>query len=169
MPTSPLLNNALSLWRGLQSRERVLIVAGGCLLLLTFVYALLWVPMQRDLRHLRAALPQAERNLAQMRAQLAQVQQLRAGRPAAGQQVSLQTAVEQTAAAAGINSAITRLEARGPKTVEVSMDGIAFDKLARWLAELQKGQPVMVDAATVDRQSGPGLVNARLTLRNVVP
>lgn len=162
---SPLVNQALAYWRGLQARERVLIAAASVLLLITLVYALLWVPMQRDLRHLRVALPEAEAHLAQMRGQLALVQQLKASRPATGSSVSLQTAVEQSATAAGINSAISRLETRGPKTVDVSLDNVAFNNIVRWLSDLQKKHPIQIETATVDRQSAPGTVNVRLTLR----
>jgi len=169
MATSPLVENAKVLWRGLQPRERVLITGAAALLCMTVMYALLWVPMQRDLRHLRTALPEAEAHLTVMRAQLAQVQQLRAARPTSNQSISLQTAVEQTASAGGIQGTITRLEAHGPKTVDVSLDGVGFDQLVRWLADLQRKHPVTIEAATVDRQSGPGLVNARLTLRALAP
>ena len=169
MTTSPWVSNAVALWRGLQPRERALITSAGILLCITFVYALLWVPMQRDLRHLRTALPEAETHLTVMRAQLAQAQQLRSARPTAGQSVSLQTAVEQTAATAGIQGTISRLETHGPKTVDVSLDAVAFDQLIRWLADLQKKHPITIEAATVDRQASPGLVNARLTLRALAP
>jgi len=165
MPHSPLIDSALTYWRGLQPRERILIAAAGALLFITIVYAMLWVPMQRDLRHVRAALPQAQTNLAQMRAQLSQVQQLKATRPTGASQVSLQTAVEQTTTAAGINTAISRLETRGPKTVDVSLDNVAFNTVVRWLADLQKKHPIQIETATIDRQSAPGIVNVRLTLR----
>jgi general secretion pathway protein M len=48
--------------------------------------------------------------------------------------------------------------------VRIWLEDVPFDGLVRWLGDLHARYGVRVDNADIERESGPGLVNARLTL-----
>ena len=52
-----LLEQLYARWRTLQPRERIVLGSGATLALVMLGYALFWVPLQRDLSHLRTAVP----------------------------------------------------------------------------------------------------------------
>ncbi len=155
---------ALGYWRGLGPRERLLVGTGGALVAILLLYALLWTPLQRDLDRLRANLPREYEQLQWMRAQAARIKVLRAVPPVVPSG-GLLSFVEQSAQAYSIRPNIKRIEPQGPNTVSLAIDGVAFNSLVEWLANLQKQGGVRIENASLEPQPTPGVVNARLLLR----
>ena len=155
---------ALGYWRGLGQRERLLVGAGGALVAILLLYALLWTPLQRDLDRLRANLPREFDQLQWMRAQAARIKVLRAVPPVVPSG-GLLTFVEQSAQAYNIRPNIKRIEPQGANTVSLAIDGVGFNSLVEWLANLQKQGGVRIENASLEPQPTPGIVNARLLLR----
>jgi len=156
-------------WAGLAPGERRLILAGGVLLALIFAYLLLWMPLQKQLKQLRVSVPEERAQLARMRTQAATVKTLRtrSGRgTASGAPLSV---VEQSATTRGLRGLITRLEPDGNMGVQVTIEGVSFDTLIGWIAELQDSAALVTDSAVIDAQAKPGLVNAKLKLRRGSP
>lgn len=151
-------------WDGLPPRERRILLAGGALLLFFLFYLVFWAPMQRGIERLRVSVPQDRGKVAQMRAQAAQVQQLRARVPAAAQRGNLLSSLEQSASARGLRPSINRMEPEGQNGARLVMDEVSFNALIAWLAELQ-GQGIRVENATVSKRPTVGLVQARVLLR----
>lgn len=151
--------------RNLPQRERWLLIGGGAGLLLV-LYLSLWLPMQRELSRLRASVPQEKVQLAQMRVQAMEINQLRAsGRvPQAGG--NLLVNLEQSATANGIRSRIIRMEPEGTGGARLSLEGVHFNALIGWLANLQNQGGVRIEKATFEAQPAAGAVNARLVLRS---
>jgi general secretion pathway protein M len=155
---------SLTRLRNLTPREQLIYLgAGGAVLLI--LYLSLWLPVQRELSRLRTSVPQEKTQLAQMQVQAMEVNQLRAsGRlPMAGG--NLLARLEQSATASGIRGRITRMEPDGSNGARLSLDGVDFNALIGWLANLQSQGGVRVDKATFEPLPAPGTVNARLTLR----
>lgn len=159
------LEPALALWRGLQPRERLLVGGAGAFLLVVLVYALAWSPLQKSLTELRAAVPKEHEQLAWMRAQAAQAQRLRAAAPAGAASGGLLSFIEQSAQAYGVKAGLKRVEPDGANGARVALDGVPFNSLLGWLANLQKQGAVRVENATIEPQAASGIVNARLVLR----
>jgi type II secretory pathway component PulM len=159
-----LRNLSLDRLRNLPQRERWMVigVAAGLLILL---YLALWLPWQGEINKLRATVPQEKIQLAQMRVQAMEISQLRAsGRvPLAGG--NLLANLEQSATANGIRGRITRMEPDGANGARLSLDGVHFNALITWLANLQGQGSVRIEKATFEAQSTAGTVNARLVLR----
>jgi len=149
------------LWAQLGPRERWLAGTGAGVVLLVMVYTLLWIPMQRDLVRLRTAAPKAQQQLTWMRAQAPLAREFR-GRSAPSS-ANLSTTVEQSASAQGLKA--TSVELDGTHGVRVKFDGVPFNTVIAWLAEIQKNHGLLVDNAQFDAQTTPGLVNVRLRLR----
>jgi general secretion pathway protein M len=57
-----------------------------------------------------------------------------------------------------------RIEPAGDHSVRVWMEQAPFDTLAGWLDELNRSYGVHVQLIALDREAGPGRVNARITL-----
>jgi general secretion pathway protein M len=150
-------------WAGLAERERRVVGAGGVALGLILVYLLVWEP-------LTTARVQRELSLQAARAMAVQLEELaavagRAGRPAIqGKDQSLLAVVDQSRKASALTKPPSRLQPEGDNTVRIWLEDVPFDALVRWLGDLHTRYGVRVDNADIERESGPGLVNARLTL-----
>lgn len=163
-----LINQAVATWRGLQPRERLLVsIAGGFVLLVCLyaLYGLLWSPLQTELTRLRIDTPKAAEQLQWMRAQAGRIKQLRGVAPVKMNTGSLLSFVEQSATTFNVKHAIKRMEPDGANGARVTLDGVAFNDLVNWLANLHKQGAIRVDNATLETQPSPGVVNARLVLR----
>uniref|UniRef100_UPI003784E100 type II secretion system protein GspM n=1 Tax=Brevundimonas sp. TaxID=1871086 RepID=UPI003784E100 len=74
---------------------------------------------------------------------------------------SLQTVATMTAAEAALP--IREIAEQGETTV-VALDSVNFVALMTWIDRLEREQGVVAQSAEIERQSAPGIVNARLTL-----
>lgn len=154
----------LARWRSLQPRERHMVSAVA--IALVFILGIgFWLPMQRDIKRLRTAVPQARTQLAQMRLESAQIAQLRASGIATAAGGDIMARLEQSATAHGLKQSITRMEPESANNARVSLDGVNFDALAGWLGDLQSQSGLRVEKATLETRPVPGTVNARLVLR----
>ena len=162
--TIPYLNHLLERWRGLQPRERLVITAGAIVLLI-LLYVILLVPLQQEVTKLRVDVPRKQAQLAIMRVQAKQVMRLRAGGRRSSGSGNLLSRLEQSANARGLRQHITRMEPEGSNGARLSLDGVNFNTLVSWLADLQAQTGVRVEKANMESQPPEGSVNARLVLR----
>lgn len=152
-------------WATLAEREQRVLAVGAVVVGLTVLYLGIWEPVVKAQHDRELALEDA-RALATMLETLAvEVQRGRGaagGTAGAGQ--SLLSVVDQSRRASALTKPPTRLQPEGDATVRIWLDDVPFDALLRWLGDLQARYGVRVDAADIERQSGQGLVSARLTL-----
>lgn len=160
-----LYERALGFWRGLAARERVVLGLGGAIALLLLLYGLAWAPLSSDLARLRAAVPEAQQQLAWMRAQAPRVRELRAQAPREVPGGGLLSYIEQSAREHAVREHFRRVDPEGTNAVRLAIDEVEFDSLIRWLASLETRGGVRIDSASLEPLSSPGLVNARLLLR----
>lgn len=163
------LNQVANYWRGLGPRERWMVGSAGAFVVLVLLYALLWAPLQSDLKRLRVDVPKAQEQVSWMRTEAARVKQLRAQAPTNLNAGSLLSFVEQSSVAFGLKQNIKRVEPDGANGVRVSLDGVVFNNLVNWIANLHKQGAVRVENATLEPQATSGIVNARLLLRSAAP
>ena len=159
----------LARWRNLQPRERYALIAAA--VVLVFIVGLgFWLPMQRDINRLRAAVPLARTQIAQMHLQAMQITQLRAsGAAATASGGNIMSTLEQSATARGVKQNISRMEPDGASSARVTLDGVNFETLAGWLADLQTQSGLRVEKVTLEGRPVPGTVNVRLVLRGAGP
>jgi general secretion pathway protein M len=165
MIKSALRNLSLERLRALPPREQLLYFGGAAALLL-ILYLSLWLPVQHELARLRTDVPREKVQYAQMQVQAMEVNQLRASgrRPLSGG--NLLANLEQSATANGLRGRISRMEPDGSNGARLALDGVDFNALISWLADLQSQGGVRVEKATFEAQStAAGAVNARLVLR----
>ena len=149
-------------WSSLADRERRVLSFGAAALALIVIYAGIWDP-------LASAQQRRQTELLAARAMASQLEALavaapRAGGASAGAGQSLLAVIDQSRKSSSITKPPSRLQPEGDNTVRIWLEDVPFDGLMRWLGDLQTRYGVRVDSAEIERESGPGLVNARLTL-----
>lgn len=152
-------------WSGLAERERRVLGAGGAVLGLVLLYLVVWEPLAGARLERERALADARALATLLETLGAEVRQGRgAAAPTAGAGQSLLAIVDQSRRASALSKPPSRLQPEGDDTVRIWLEDVPFDALLRWLNDLQTRYGVRVDNADIERESGPGLVNARLTL-----
>lgn len=159
-----LLANLTNRWNALPPRTRVLAVAGTIVVGFALVYAAVWMPLQKDLKRLRASVPGAAAQLQWMRNQAPLARAARAR--AVTSSGSITSAIEQSAASHGVRTFVSRIEQEGNAGARVTLDAVPFNTLVTWAADLQATHGAVIEDATIDAHQTPGLVNARLRLRS---
>ena len=153
-------------WMAVDAAERarrmvIAAVAGGAL-----GYALLWLPLRRDVAKLEVSVPQDQKRLDVMRVQANDVSGLRAqavgGVRAGGSSLST---IEQSADRWGIRPQMTSLNQDAANGLQVVLEGVSFNTLMTWLDDLRKKNGLRVDKASIDALSADGFVTARLVLQ----
>jgi general secretion pathway protein M len=157
-------------WNRLSDRERWLLVGGSVLLGLLLLYGLIWQPFRGRLKGLQQAVAQHSMELSWMRQAAKEIHRLESAGPATNaSQVSdgrsLLILVDQTAKAAGLGSAVKRVEPQNDDQLRVQLEQVSFDKMVLWLGTLKEEYGVLATNAMVEPQSESGQVNARLVLQ----
>jgi general secretion pathway protein M len=146
----------------LESRERLLVSVGALVVGITLLYLLIWEPVAKA-HHNR----EAELVISQ---QLANRIELLAGQtrinPTAGASrgLSLLSAVDQASKSGTLNKPLSRIQPEGDTEVKIWIEAVSFDALLRWIAQLQSSDGVVVRSAQIEKDAGPGLVSAQLSL-----
>ncbi len=150
-------------WQGLAPRERGLLLAGSVLALLMLWFGALYAPLKEARDAWRERAEAADVSLRWMQAAAGEL----ARRPQAPALVadrrSLLARVDEGARSVGLGTALLRVEPLSNGRVRVQLQAAPFDLLVDWLQPLGE-QGVRVEELSVQRSSGVGLVDARITL-----
>lgn len=158
-----LLNLAREWFLALAPRERWMVAVGGIVTTLILFFLLVWEPIV--LAHERRAQALGEaRALAQRLEQVAADSRGGAPRAAVNRSQSLLAAVDTAGKSPTLGKAPSRLQPEGEAEVKVWLEGVNFDALVRWLAELESRHGIVVQDADIEKDSAPGMVSARLSL-----
>jgi general secretion pathway protein M len=156
----------------LETRERMMVVAGSALLVLFLLYVLVWSPVHSGYDALRNTVEEQRTTAIWMQesAQTLATLKRSSGRgPEEGLGgKSLLSVADSTARAHGLGPALKRVEPEGSDSVRVWLDGASFDVLVKWLGALSTLHGVGAESATVERSAATGRVNARLTLQATI-
>lgn len=161
-------------WNQLSNRERWLVGGGSVLTLVLILYALIWQPFQKELGRLRQTVTEQRADLAWMRQAAIEAKRLEKVQAGPKSQLpegirrSLLIVVDQTARAAGLGTAVKRVEPQGEDRVRVWLEQVSFDQLIGWLDTLRRDQGIQTANAVMDRQAS-GKVDARLILQESSP
>lgn len=152
-------------YQSLPERDRRILLLGGIALGLIIIYLVILHPYFSGKQALQAHIQEQQELITWMRPTAAQIRSLRSqqsGDLPAGQ--SLLAVVDTSAGQAGFGAALKQVQTGNDGSVRVQMQGIAFDNLVRWLGDLQQRYGVTARELTAQRGSGPGVVDASLTL-----
>lgn len=153
----------------LQPRERLIIIGGAILVLVTAIYLLGLAPLYAAVNAQAKRVEQKEGDLAWMRSVAGEVSVLSANAPSrpGPSNESLVVLIDRAARECGLGSSLTGQTPNGDTGIRVRLEGAEFDKLMVCLGTLQQVHSIDVESATIDRTGKPGLVNANLVLTRV--
>jgi general secretion pathway protein M len=158
---------------GLETREQAFVAGGAAFVIIALVYALLWLPFDRNHQQLADSVDDWERSIAELGPlrSLAAAAQEAGRRPAAvnSQQAPI-IIVDQTLRGRGLDQYRRRSQPTTSNGVRVEFEGVAFDELVLWLGDLSNDYGMHVQAGSLSAvtQAGPGRINASLTLERAL-
>ncbi len=152
----------------LDSRERTFVSIGAAVVIIALFYALIWQPLDEGRIDLRKSVDNWERSLAELRPLRGVAQNSGTGSaPAsAGSQQTPVVIVDQTLRARGLDRSLKRSQPTTSSGIRVEFENVAFDDLILWLGDLsaQHAMHVQAGSFSASSQSGPGRINATLTI-----
>lgn len=158
---------------GLETREQAFVVGGGVVVIVALIYALLWLPLNRNHSQLATSVDNWERSLAEL-GTLRSLAAASRQAPTDGNVPVTQQApiivVDQTLRSRGLEQFRRRSQPTTNNGVRVEFEGVAFDELVLWLGDLgaQYGMHVQAGSVSAISAAGPGRVNASLTLERAL-
>lgn len=153
----------------LESREQAFVVAGAVIVVVALIYALLWLPLDKNHRQVQASVADWERSLAELgplRALAANAGNQSTPRVVVDSSQAPIIIVDQTLRGRGLEQYRRRSQPTTSNGIRVELESVPFDELVLWLGDLsdQYGLHVQAGSLTAIAQAGPGRVNASLTL-----
>lgn len=153
---------------GLEQREQAIVGVGGIIAAVILLWALVWMPLDRAHSDANANLERWREALADLRVVAAN---LNAGAPATSTSRPVSSTespvviVDRTLREHSLNNTARRQQPT-PNGVRVEFENVAFDQLVVWLGDLNTRYAMDVQAGSLSiaARSGPGRINASLTL-----
>lgn len=154
-------------WQQRERREQQVLLGGAALCALLLGWALVWYPLTRARHDLGVRLVTQQQDLRFMQDAAGQLRGLaqkdRQGH-ASREGKSLLALADASARDAGLGPTLKRIEPLDDKRVRIEFAASDFDVLSAWLQGLNREYGVRPGDVSIDRASGEGQVNARLTL-----
>jgi len=150
------------LWESRSPRDRVIIAVlaavAGIALYLSLVQS-----AYRARTQLGASVSVLRAQALRLDADANELARARAAPAAPAPQTDLRTQVQAQTGAAGLASALLRIDARDADQVQVAFGSVAFADWLAWVAALQ-AQRIRLDTGRIEALSTPGLVSVTATL-----
>lgn len=149
-------------WIARSPGERAIVGSAGAVIAVLLVIVLAWLPLERSRGRIAAELPALRASAAEMRAQAAEVQALRAIPPSGAATVPLATLVAGGNLAQGLPGArVTLLDG---KRARLAVDDASWTRLVEWLAATQATHGLVVAEAKVEALAAVGRVRGDFVL-----
>ncbi|MET0026579.1 MAG: type II secretion system protein M [Candidatus Thiodiazotropha sp.] len=154
-------------WQSKTQQEHLALILGAAAILILLVYLVIWLPFTRDLDKKAQRLESQTATLHWMQENIGLVQRMRAaqGGSAKATNEALLTLVDRTAKTIRLRDQIERIKPQGDRAVQLWIEQAPFDILIRWLGQLTEQHGLEIESMNIDRQDGPGLVNARVVIQ----
>lgn len=155
-----------SWWGNLEYREQLLIAIAGLLLVFSVAFFLVWQPLQSQQALLSEDIQSTESLLNRLNA-VAPGQTGKQSNKIKGQDLSLLAVVDKTVKAAGMGDSVKRIQPDGEAAAKIWLEKADFNKLLRWINQLNTQYGVDVSEITINREDTPGQVRARLGFQRI--
>ena len=153
-------------WNALPLRQQRLLMALAVVVIGASFYVGLWEPLieAREARRAAVVHHQTTLNLLEEARSDIQALQNQASRMAMDPNQSLLRLADESARAAGLAGALTRIEPVNENQVNVWLDGAAFDEVMSWLSTLSMSSGIQVEQMSATRQADGSQVDVRVSL-----
>jgi general secretion pathway protein M len=152
----------LKLWESRSPRDRMIIALLAALVGAAF-YLMLVQAAYRARVQLGSSVSTLRTQALRLDADANELARARAAPAAPAPQSDLRTQVQSLAGAAGLASALLRLDAQNADQVQVVFGSVAFADWLAWIATLQ-AQRIRLDTGRIEALTTPGLVSVTATL-----
>lgn len=151
--------SALRQWLdGLSPRDRNVLIAGSAVLLVLLLYAFVWDPLQMDHARLRESIPGLRAQATRFDALAGEAERLRGSARGAAAPAG-PAAIEAAADRTGVRASIKSIEQQSGGKVQVAIEGVGYDALLAWIADVASSAGMSVDSIQVQRGAAPGAVS----------
>jgi general secretion pathway protein M len=154
-------------YRGLQQRERQLVLAASAVIVITLLYLTIWEPIHKGVEVQTQKYQTQTDILDWMQTAAIEVMTLKtsgAARRTSNSSQPVSLLVEKSAATAGLKPYLRKLESTSDKGARVTINDASFDQILLWLSTLQTQYGISVSSANIDRADKAGAIDARMTL-----
>lgn len=158
----------------LSLRERILLIGGLAVLLISGLYAFTYIPIIEEQQRLKTAIAAQQQLKVYLQGIDAEVAALQINSPEltemAATTQSLIGIIDTGSEQAGIKPALKRLIPEGQDKVTLWLEQCDSDKLFAWLVMLDKEQAITVQQIAISReQANAGLVSGKVLLNKQRP
>lgn len=153
-------------WQQLNRRQQQWLLVLGVVVVAALSYVLVWEPWVEAKQTHAEEVAYHQATLDWLNALAPTIEALQ-GQQSAWQLddgQSLLSLTDQTARAAGLAGALSRIEPVNNDEVSVWLNGASFDEVMAWLSDLSIERGVHIDQLSVNRATDPSSVDVRLTL-----
>lgn len=159
-------------FESLESRERLFVGFGALLVVVSLIYGFIWAPLDKNYDSIATSVSDWQHSLDELRPLKGMVQNSsQSGNAAAasGRQAPI-IVVDQTLRSRGLEQFRRRSQPTSNNGIRVEFENVAFDDLVLWLGDLSEQHSMHVQAGSLSKgsQSGPGRINATLTLERAL-
>ena len=159
------IDTAQRRYDSLNDNERRLVLGVAVLVLVAVIYLLLVAPAQRSVVDAQMKLSGQQTLLGWMKENESVAREAaRGGSAVKKSDQPLQTIITSTAGPLGVQ--VKRYENEGENKLRVSLDKVPFDKMVRWLDQLETRYGLTIVNIAIDAEKESGLVSAKLVLQN---
>jgi len=159
-------------FESLDARERLFVSGGAIVVVIALFYVFIWAPLDRGQASMASEIALWERSLAELRplkglqSAPESSQQTQGG----GQTQTPVVIVDRTLRARGLDGSLKRSQPTTSNGIRVEFENVAFDELVIWLGDLSTQYAMHVSSGSLSAaaQSGPGRINATLTLEREI-
>ena len=154
------MNEIKEYFKGLESRERNLVIVAGLLIILVLPYQVLWKPFTESIETSRIRVEAQKKQFIKMQQQANKINALRGAGTVAAQtgRQFLNNAINTAARQNNLSSAL-KIKTDSNNNLRVSLDNVPFDSVMNWLDQLISKNGVVVSKISIDRQQTIGRVN----------
>jgi general secretion pathway protein M len=160
-----MIEKLLARWIALAPRERTMVLAASAVVLLAVVWLGLFEPAWKGREALQRELPELRAQVAQMAGLAAVAQQAGAQARAVPAPETLRAALEASLRGAGLGPSIGQFEATGDR-ISLKLQSVSNSAWLAWLDEVLRETRMRVVDATVVREPKPGFVSVRVVLES---
>jgi general secretion pathway protein M len=159
-------------FESLESRERLFVALGALVVAVSLIYGFIWAPFDKNHDTIATSVSDWQRSLDELRPLKGMVRsnnQSGSAQASTSRQAPI-IVVDQTLRSRGLEQFRRRSQPTSNNGIRVEFENVAFDDLVLWLGDLSEQYSMHVQAGSLSKgsQSGPGRINATLTLERAL-
>ena len=157
-------------FESLEPRERLFVGIGAFVIVIAVFWGLIWAPLASGHRELEESVSTWQRSLAELRPLVTMPQPAAGVRPGADIQANQSPVVIVDATLRNRSLGQPKRSQPTANGIRVEFENVPFDDLVLWLGDLssQYAMDVQSGSMSTAAQSGPGRINATLTIERTL-